>query len=66
MKPKQLAIWGVIFLAILVLTQLTLNLKLGNSSSFLGLPQWLWYSVLIHAIYIFFLFLFSKQSNKVK
>ncbi len=64
MKNTNNLLWTAIFLFIIGLTQSNLFIDYETAPSWFGLPQWIWWFILFHILFIIALSFFVKTSDK--
>ena len=61
MKNKNGILWGIALIAIFLLSQDYLFITWEGKPAILGFPNWLAWFALVHLLFIFVFFLFSKK-----
>ena len=61
MKKYQ---WLFVFLLIVALTQSNSFIAYQSQPGWLGFPQWIWWFMLFHVLFIIALYFFVQQSNR--
>ena len=64
MKNKNGLLWCIIFIVIFLLSQDYLFIEWTGKPNLFGFPNWLAWFALIHLLFIFVFFLFSKKHWK--